>query len=98
MFHNGKINGKNWVILNDMGISLKVGDLCKICKSRNWRTDPFGIDGTTRKQKDLSLEEICLVLQLSPPWDTEASKLWARVLIGDTIWDVHTDFLEKFND
>lgn len=80
-----------------MAESLKVGDLCKIRKSKNWKTNPFGIDGSTKKQKDLSLEEICLVLQLSPTWDTQASKLWARVLIGDTIWDIHTDFLEKFN-
>lgn len=80
-----------------MGTSLKVGDLCKIRKSQNWKANPFGIDGSTKKQKDLSLEEICLVLQLSPHWETPVSKLWARVLIGDTIWDIHTDFLEKIN-
>jgi hypothetical protein len=77
--------------------SVKVGGLYKIRRSRNWKTDPFGFNQNTKKQSDLSLDQVCLVLQISPHWETPISKLWARVLIDDTVWDVHSDFLEPIN-
>lgn len=97
MSHNGKMNGKRLIIFNGMENPVKVGGLYKIRKSRNWKTDPFGINEKTKKQCDLSPEQICLVLKISPHWNTPASKLWIRVLIEDTIWDIHSDFLEPLN-
>ena len=73
--------------------SIKIGTLCRVCISKNWKSTPFGFNVETNKQGDISCEEICLVLQLSPHWNSPVSKLWARVLIGDTIWDIHTDYL-----
>ena len=80
-----------------MDTTVKIGGLYKIRKSQNWKAEPFGINGNTKKQSNISLEQICLVLQVSPHWDTPVSKLWARVLIGDTIWDIHSDFLEPLD-
>ncbi len=80
-----------------MDISVRVGGLYRICKSRNWKADPFGINEKTKKQCDLSLNQVCLVLQISPHWDTPVSKLWTRVLIDDTVWDIHSDFLEPLD-
>jgi hypothetical protein len=81
-----------------MKTTLKAGDLCIIRISKNWKANPFAFNEKTKKQSDLNPEAVCLVLALSPHWDTPVSKLWARVLIGDTIWDIHTDFLEKISD
>jgi hypothetical protein len=76
-----------------MSDNIRVGSLCKVSVSKNWKSEPFGFNVETNKQGDISSEEICLVLQLSPHWNSPVSKLWARVLIGDTIWDIHTDYL-----
>ena len=77
--------------------SVKVGGLYKIRKSHKWKTDPFALNVKTSKQVSLSVEDICLVLTVSPHWDTPVSKLWARVLIGDEVWDIHSDFLEPLD-
>lgn len=78
--------------------TLKAGDLCLIRISKNWKTNPFALNEKTKQQCDLNPKDVCLILNLSPNPDAPVSKLWARVLIGDTIWDIHTDFLEKIND
>jgi len=80
-----------------MEYSVKVGGLYKICKSHKWKAEPFGLNVKTNKQVSLSVEEVCLVLAVSPHWDTPVSKLWARVLVGDEVWDIHSDFLEPIN-
>jgi len=109
MSHNGKINGKKlihkwkatnykreYIILRIMATSIgdiRVGSLCKICISKNWKAAPFGFNVETKKQGDIATEEVCLVVQLSPHWNSPVSELWARVLIGETMWDIHTDYL-----
>lgn len=81
-----------------MDPAIKVGGLYRLTHSKNWKTAPFGIMCETKKQSDLNLDDVCLVLQLTPHWDTPVTKLWVRVLIGDKLWDIHSDFLEPVND
>lgn len=81
-----------------MDPAIRVGGLYRLIRSKNWKTEPFGIICETKKQSDLKLNDICLVLQLTPNWDTPVSKLWVRVLVGDKLWDIHSDFLEPVND
>ena len=81
-----------------MELPIKIGGLYQLTRSKNWKTDPFGFNCETKKQYDLKPKQICLVLQISPHWDTPVNKLWVRVLIEDKLWDIHSDFLEPIDD
>ena len=81
-----------------MDAAIKIGGLYRLRPSKNWKTKPFGIMCDNKKQYDLNLDDVCLVLQLNPHWDTPVSKLWVRVLIEDKLWDIHSDFLEPIDD